>query len=417
MNNLFKTVMAMICVVSLAACNQSDNAVNSCSSEDAKQLTQKIVSDNIELQLSNIIDKEFNEIKQHISIGDMQANVKQIQLSIEDVRTTEQSKNTSKRECAATLHFTIPNNILNDANETIKILEIDSDVDKLLATGYKKERDNYTVEIKYDVQLTDDKKKIFVKLDNANQATTPISQVITLGMLKNPLQKFKTILNNLNNQDSVISNMEKLANQIEAQENGAENETVEIENNATEDGNDTINHEIEVLTQQHKTSLKAINQYWEKLPKSLQDKWLKEQMAWNKNMKQECEVAGRSNEQVKSMLNCKIEKIESRLNELSSRQENQEVEQQEQAAPAEQDEKNTPKSVEQPQDDKVKQQYLEVISDIDHTLNKIPTDIAEPILTDYQKWLNELDTKCQNDMACKTPELKNKLNELKGYVI
>lgn len=410
----------MILISSLAACTQSANSVHGCGSEDAKKLTKEIVLENIELQLSNIVDKEFKDIKQHISISDMQANIKQIQLAVEDIRTTEKSNNTSKRECAATLHFTIPNNILNEANETIKILEQDTDVSKLLAVGYKKEGDNYTTEIKYNVQLTDDKKKIFVKLENGNQVTTPISQVITLGMLKNPIQQFKNILNHFNKQGSVISNMEKLANQIEMQDTNTNNEEV-IGDEAIEEDND-ITHEIEALTEQQKLSLKEINQYWEGLPKSLQDKWLNEQTAWNKKMKQECEAVGRSNEQVKFMLNCKIEKMEARLNELSSRKQAWEIEQKTQAEKVKQSEENQPNVTkpaeqEQPQDNEIKRQHLKVVSDINQTLRKIPADISEPIHADYQKWLNELETRCQNDIACEVHELENKLNELKGYVI
>jgi uncharacterized protein YecT (DUF1311 family) len=124
-----------------------------------------------------------------VSKSNIRAAIAQIVFSFEDVRTTRQDPNSTKRFCEGTLKLRFPAEDLSNADEaraaagvgTVTQLADSNDVDR--------EADTFSDKADYDVQPTDTGDKIFAETETKSPLMNVASEVLASSLLHNVLQQ------------------------------------------------------------------------------------------------------------------------------------------------------------------------------------------------------------------------------------
>ena len=389
-------LLSILAIITMSACDKVSKLGNdtttptvACGSPDANSAMEELIRKQLERDVVKAFDD--NGLKNNlINITSTQINtmLNRIKISLDDFRTTEKTDKSSELQCKATLRLEIPNDIIQNATETHKAHRNKNSVD-FFESEYHLESGFYTRTISYSVQLTDNKAKIFVSLNQANATTDPISALISYALLKEPIDNANKIIAEHQQQTTVQSN-----------------ETQSVQNTLDQEKTEAS---IKEWTERHKVALNDINTYWDNLPKLVQDKLMPTQKAWNESFQKSCAALAKSDfpdnpkEEQVSLLACKTNYIEERLEELK-----------------EQHEKMLPALI---NDANKKSETAK--SRLETALQNVPQDIMSQIQDDYNHWSVNVENKCQkeNDThhlaqnTCMAEEMNKKAKELEDYSI
>lgn len=368
-----------------SACDNTTKPTVACGSEDANQLVGKIVRENVEKDVLNTFDNDptFNdEAFKNIGVTQIRQMLDSIKISLGDVRTAEKTDKSSKLQCEATLQLEIPASILQQAIDSNKNIngEAKNNAD-FFERDYRVQGAYHTKEISYSVQPTDDKSKTFAMLNQTIDVSTPIAKLVALALLKEPLNH--------------------LAQQAASEAAAQEAELAMLNQKQ-------LNAQLLEVTERHKLALTRINDYWKTMPKAVQDKLQPTQIAWNNNHQKECDLEAKTEgedelSQKISNLSCRTSRIEMRLEELKTQQEQISAELLKDAQ-RENQQANT----------RLKQ-----------AIGSLKPEIAEQLNQEYKVWARALPARCQQEddpthykyLTCETKELNKKAKELEGYSI
>lgn len=383
-------VTTLLVTTMLSACdklgiNNATTPTVACGSEDANKLVISLVRENIEKEAIALFDDDKiknNPAFANIGINQIRQMVESIQFSLADVRTTEKTETSSKLQCEATLRLEVPQDMLAKAIEANKIVnDSNKNTADFFEREYRQEGAYYTKNISYSVQPTDDKTKVFATLNQPKSVSDGVSALVGMALLKEPLDTAKR----------------EAASQEAAQE--AEIQAL---------NNEQQQAELKEWEERHKVALKEINGFWNKLPKTIQDKLQATQTAWNTNQQKTCAVQAKTEagdpvaEQILK-LTCATNNIELRLEELKAQQKSMMTE-----IIAEAEKKQ-----------------ITAKNRLERAAQRLPADIAGQLTSDYEAWAAGLDNRCkQKDdefglakLECLTKEINNKAKELEGYSI
>lgn len=158
-----------------------------CSSSDAMSTTIDVLKKGLEKETETRTSNVENTGA--VSKSSIRAAVAQIVFSFEDVRTTRQDPNSTKRFCEGTLKIRFPAEDLSNADEarsaaglgTVTQLADSNDVDR--------EADTFSAKADYDVQPTDTGDKIFAETETKSPLMNVASEVLASSLLHNVLQQ------------------------------------------------------------------------------------------------------------------------------------------------------------------------------------------------------------------------------------
>ena len=382
-----RIVCSLILCGLMAACNNSATSSQvACGSSDANDLVGKIVKDELEKQTVAGLTDAQNKIPEFKNVGIQQLRdiVGQLKFSLADVRTSEKSQTSSKLLCEANLRIEVPDNVLQAAKESNKIIDPTSgDNTNFIDKYFKKENGFYIQSVSYSVQPTDDGKKIFASLNEAGTIVSHLTDLVFLASSRN----------------LIVDTKKQMDEQAAANE-------AEIEALNQQQMQDKLNEAKE----KHKLALSEINSFWNKLPKPVQNKLQASQIAWNKSHKSECEYSSKEIEdpigQQAALLLCKADRIEERLTELRNAEEGM-------------------------GNDLLKDAQKEAFAARDQlqaTINKLPPEIGSSLNDDIDNINKTIDSKCNQagdnglqaklkSYECMTKEYKIKNKEFEGYII
>lgn len=391
--------LSLFALLSLTACDQlgiggSKNEAVSCSSPETARLVADLFKAEAEkgsLAFMEDVVAEHDTLK-NISITDARSALAQIQVSLADVRTAEQSDKTSKLRCEANLRLEIPEAMLKKAIEGNQFLNGSSrNSADFLEREYKREGGYFVRNVSYFVQPTDDGKKLFAGLDAVSETVTPVNELVSLYLVTDP-----------------VKNEHK---QLEAE---AASEAAAREAELAALNQEQLAARLQEVKTRHTSLLKDINGTWDKLPQAVQQKLLANQTAWNKSHQSECQYQAKSEhteetEQQIADLECRSWRIEARMEELKQAQNNMAQELLKEA----------------------EQKYRRAADQFIASAEKVPSDIMQILGTDLQTWMAQSKEECRRKMAqnsdkvqgqleayeCAANALKSKAKELEGYSI
>lgn len=166
----------------------------SCGSEETKEILVKLVRDNVEGETVKTFDDDAfkDQAFADIGISHIRRMVERLGITVDEVRTTEKTDTSSKLKCEAALKLDVPDDVVDyavAANQSIG--NSYKKTPDFFEPYYRKEGAYYVKTISYSVQPTDDKSKIFAELSQAHDIIHPLSELVSMALIKEPLDKAK----------------------------------------------------------------------------------------------------------------------------------------------------------------------------------------------------------------------------------
>lgn len=366
----------------------------SCGSEESKEILVKLIRDNVEGETVKTFDDDAfkDQAFADIGISHIRSMVERLGITVDEVRTTEKTDTSSKLKCEATLKLDVPDDVVDyavAANQSIG--NSYKKTPDFFERYYRKEGAYYIKTISYSVQPTDDKSKIFAELNQAHDIIHPLSELVSMALIKEPLDKAKQ-----RNEELEVA--EAAAQEAREAEEAAAQEALSQEQEAAR---------VSEWEERYKLSRGEFEQFWKGLPQTVQNKLQASQKTWKSGMDKICASKAKAESETPngikiSELACKTAETEARLEELHNRKKAvideiiREADKKERTAKA----------------------------SLDGAVQALPADIAETVMPEYRNWQNGLNAKCADgdeyglaQSDCRTKEINAKTKEIQGYLI
>lgn len=196
MKHRLSLILALSAAIGLSGCDKINEEAQSpedslevkCNSDDAVSLANELVKDWIQSQTKNTAKSQGVSID---SAG-LRANVNQVSLSLDNVRTNKNDPQSTKKFCVATLTAKLDSELVTRANFVRDYYEQEHLNEDAFAQDIDMDANKITYELEYTVQPTDDGKKIFGKLENGSEVIGFISVAIVDAMQRNQVQTTKS---------------------------------------------------------------------------------------------------------------------------------------------------------------------------------------------------------------------------------
>ena len=271
-------LVAGILSLLLVGCNKPP--AFSCSSDDAKSVVLTIISDRVTKATTNALGESASETQ--TTASKIRASVAQLKFVLEDVRTSKEDPNSTKKFCQATLKVVVPLGIIADADKARTAVNLPTASVMLIEAGFERSADYFTKQVSYTVQPTDDKKKIYGEVEDAD-LMDPLGELVASHLLL-----------------SHIENKQQEALADAAAEQRAD---------------------LDLAIAENKLANQTIDTVWKSLPGDVRASILDLQRAWINKKIADCniEAAGASTEQIPreaARLRCDTRMTNSRIEEL-----------------------------------------------------------------------------------------------------
>ena len=265
-HKLCQYLLCMTAITALTACGDKSpfkqGVSADCSSEQTQALIPNLIKEQTEKLLKEGTKSDVNGFK--FDLSKARATMESIKISVENIRTVKEDPNSTKKFCKATIKFTIPTEVLSNVEKTSNMLQSLSPTDKSI--GFKEEAQKYGFEInanvvtrdfEYNSQASDDKKQVFVELEQSKPLAAVLGGLSMYDQLKNKLETAA----------------------IEAKTQEAANQEAAIA---------TAKAELDSAQRNNSAARQQINNLWNALPKDYQNALLAEQKAWVAQKKAQC---------------------------------------------------------------------------------------------------------------------------------
>jgi uncharacterized protein YecT (DUF1311 family) len=272
----------------------SPKAKLECSSLDATSATSDLVRDAIEKATWKLLT--MNGQPSQVGHSRVRATIRQLLISIEDIRTAKEDPTSTKRFCTGNLTIRIPADVLADADAArgdanlanVSALADQSDMDR--------EADTFKASFDYDVQPTDNGDKVYAETTILPKFSDFFAQVVASSLLKPVLEQAK------------VQQQQMVAAQ-QQQQAAAQNEKRQAD--------------LAQARADEELATQSINAVWKNIASDQRTTLLPDQRAWIRRKTADCDVeaAGASTdpiEQQTSRLKCDTRMTQERLQVLRS---------------------------------------------------------------------------------------------------
>jgi uncharacterized protein YecT (DUF1311 family) len=269
-------------------------AATGCASDSSREVITSLVRE----QVAEAAEAELalEDGSRMSAASKVRATVAELKVLIEDIRTTKKDPDSTKRFCAGTARVVIPLTMIQDADQTRKLLDLSS-VDSLLAEAdLNRSADTVTFDLKYNVQPTDKRDKIYGEIEVASPRLTALGQVVGAHLARDEI--------------------EGASKAWAAKAAAAEAETARQTEAAQK-------ADLDMAAAENKLANQQINAVWKALPEDARSQFLEMQRAWVRKKTADCniEAAGASTEALPkeaARLRCDTRLTTTRISELQS---------------------------------------------------------------------------------------------------
>lgn len=180
--------LAVTSALLLTGCSKllPNKAIVECSAASAQEPVISITRQQLEKRVRDKLSG--GDANHQISLSKIRAFIGQLVITIEDVRTSKEDPNSTKRFCSATIKVKFPTDMLSDAEKTrsdaglngLSKLADDNNVDR--------EADSFKSSIDFNVQPTDDGSKVFAETETGNSMFDFAAEVLASGLAKSVIE-------------------------------------------------------------------------------------------------------------------------------------------------------------------------------------------------------------------------------------
>ena len=269
-------------------------AATDCASQASRDVITSIVREQVEKAAEAELAAEDGT--KLASASKIRATVAELKVLIEDIRTTKKDPDSTKRFCAGTARVVVPLAMIQDADQTRKLLDM-STVDNLLEqAGLKRSADSVTFDLEFSVQPTDKRDKIYGEVEGAAPMFTALGEVVGAHLARREIEG---------------------ASQAQAAEMAAAEAETAKQTEAAQKA------DLDLATAENKLANQQINTLWKNLPEAARSQLLELQRAWVRKKTADCniEASGVSTEAMPkeaARLRCDTRLTMGRISELQS---------------------------------------------------------------------------------------------------
>ncbi|AWM77169.1 lysozyme inhibitor LprI family protein [Phenylobacterium parvum] len=269
-------------------------AATDCASQASRDVITSIVREQVEKAAEAGLAAEDGT--KLASASKIRATVAELKVLIEDIRTTKKDPDSTKRFCAGTARVVVPLSMIQDADQTRKLLDM-STVDNLLEqAGLKRSADSVTFDLEFSVQPTDKRDKIYGEVEGAAPMFTALGEVVGAHLARREIEG---------------------ASQAQAAEMAAAEAETAKQTEAAQKA------DLDLATAENKLANQQINTLWKNLPEAARSQLLELQRAWVRKKTADCniEASGVSTEAMPkeaARLRCDTRLTMERISELQS---------------------------------------------------------------------------------------------------
>lgn len=232
-----------------------------CASENARSTIAGIVTEQLEKQTRVAVTGEDGAPV--VSSSKIRATVAQIKILFDDVRTTKKDPDSTKRFCEGTMKIALPLGMLSDSQKSREALEMSTIKVLTEGVGFEQNANVFSHSISFNVQPTDDKKKIFGEIEDSGSQFAAMGEIIGAHLLLSNIQA---------QQQSAVATQQAeqaaLAEQTAAQSKA----------------------ELEMAVGENKLATQSINEVWRAMPDYSRAELLDIQRAWIKKKTADCNI-------------------------------------------------------------------------------------------------------------------------------
>ena len=291
--NKAKAVFALVtAALTLTACSGL-GAGTTCSDEAAKKALEAAIRKGLEdVTIRRAQDENGNYL---ISASSIRASVAKIKLIIDDIRTTKEDPDSTKRFCTGTLKIVFSAETFQSADAARELIGLPKIAIAIDDAGLDKGVDYLKSGLDYSVQPTDDGTKVFAEFDGADGKLEIFGEVVAASLLRDK-----------------IENKVRVEKQEAEFARKQEEEAIQAMRNA----------ELEGAIAQKKASAEAIAVVWNSIDADTRQQLLAQQRAWIKQKDAACKVEGlqystEAIEQKAAEANCQTRENSRRSEQLS----------------------------------------------------------------------------------------------------
>lgn len=247
----------------LASCDKK--AEVTCASPEALTQTTGLLKTALEKQ--TFAQSQSAAASEMTSKSSIRAAIAQIVLTLEDIRTTKEDPNSTKRFCEAELKIRFPAEDLANADEARSAAGLGTITQIADANDVDGEAGTFSAKVDYDVQRTDTGDKIFVESDTKSPIMNVAVEVLSASLLHNVTLR-------------TAAAAQQQQHMQEAQQNAALAEQRAANINSAKTDNQLADQSILAV--------------WRAVPPSTRAQLLQQQRAWGRKKDADCHVEAAS---------------------------------------------------------------------------------------------------------------------------
>lgn len=284
-------IVAVLSAIVLSGCG--DRAVE-CGSEDALATVKPIFQDEVQRLITE--QSRNAEGGRFASNAEVRAAVRQAEVTIADVRTTNRDPNSTRRFCTGTLQVTFPAEVVENADRTRRMIDENDDVNALADRNeIDRNVNRFEAEIEYSVQPTDDGRRVHAEIQEAGTVFGFFAELLISHLASGEVREARA-----------------------AEENAMAEQRRQEEQLAQEQAN-ALNEQRQASLDQARAELRlaeqTINAVWGAIPADRRQSLLEMQRAWIRRKTADCRVESASASLEPSEREIARMRCESRLNQ------------------------------------------------------------------------------------------------------
>lgn len=157
-----------------------------CSSSQATSTTIGVLKE--ALEKATYAKGTGSDNSQSVSKSNIRAAVAQIVFTLEDVRTTREDPNSTKRFCQGTLKIRFPADDLSNADDARSAAGLGTVTQLADSNDVERDADTFSAKVDYDIQPTDSGDKLFAETETKSPIMNVSSEILASSLLHNVLQ-------------------------------------------------------------------------------------------------------------------------------------------------------------------------------------------------------------------------------------
>lgn len=256
--SLFVLAMGSVALASCSAFSETG-----CSDEASKGALENAIREGLEkVALERAQDEDGNYL---IGASSVRASIAKVKLILEDVRTTKEDPDSTKRFCTGKLKIVFSPETFKSADAARELLGLPKIANAIDDAGLDKGADYLKGSLDYSVQPTDDGKKVFAEFEGSDGKLDIFGEVVAASLLH-----------------------DRIENKVRVEKQEAEFARKQEEEAVQE----MLSTGLEAAVAQRKASQEAIGVVWNSIDADVRKQLLAQQKAWIKQKDAACRVEG-----------------------------------------------------------------------------------------------------------------------------